>query len=661
MEEKLAQKLNLQAMANAVRALSLDMVEAAQSGHPGMPLGAADIITTLFTRVLKHRPDDPAWLDRDRFVLSAGHASAMLYSTLHLCGYPLTLEDLKNFRQLGSVTSGHPEYEPKIGVESTTGPLGQGIGMAVGMAIAEKLLAARYPDTTDHFTWVLAGEGCLMEGISHEVCSLAGTLELKKLILLFDNNDNTIDGRGSLACTDDYVMRFKSYGWDTFAVDGHDFDALEKVMLAARESSAPAFIQCKTRIGKFSPLEDSHSAHGSVLGKDRATLTRRNLGMNETSFYIPEDVKLQWKESARQRGVAYADWQSRFNALSSEDQDFCRAVSIGREKLDGVIDKFKAEQSAESSAATRSLSGYVLERLVASFPELIGGSADLTGPNCTHTSASIALNSSDAAANYLHYGVREHAMGAIMNGLALHGPFTPYGGTFLAFADYMKPAIRLSALMNRRVVYVMTHDSIALGEDGPTHQPVEQLSTYRALPNLTVLRPADRQEVAEAWQVALEQQGPSMLVLSRQAVRDTGQPYRKSNQVKLGGYLLLAAEKEPQVTLIASGSEVPLALQAAQALDGEFACDVVSMPSLGLFLQQPQKYRESVLRGTHALVIEPAAHSGWEKLMCNELSFVDLASFGASGKQDVLLRYYGFVAEHIADRIRTLHTIKGAK
>ncbi len=639
----------LQQMAHAVRALSVDMVEAAGSGHPGMPLGAADIITVLFGTVLKHKPSDPLWPDRDRFVLSAGHASAMLYATLHLAGYPLSEQELRNFRQLGAVTSGHPEVEQHLGIECTTGPLGQGIGMGVGMAIAERAARARNPEGIDHYTWVLAGEGCLMEGISHEACSLAGRLRLSRLILLFDDNNNTIDGRGSLSCSDDVPARFRAYGWETLEADGHSYAAIEAVLNEAKTKDRPVMVRFKTTIGRFSPLADSHAAHGSVLGAERAAETRRALGLETTPFTIAPGVTELWKSACSRNAAAYAEWQK--NAHKT-------VAKIDEAQLEHLVDAYKRDAAGKDATATRAASGEVLSALTAGLPNLIGGSADLTGPTQTLTDSSVAFDDSEEPAeapNYIYYGVREHGMGAVMNGIALHGPFVPYGGTFLAFGDYMKPAIRLAAIMGQQVIFVMTHDTIAIGEDGPTHQPVEHFSAYRSVPNLLVIRPADRTEVAEGWQVALQNGGrPSMIVLTRLPVEPVFSEYRKENLVAEGGYLVVKADGVPAVTLVASGSELAPMKEAAKSLAADgITCDVVSMPCLELFLEKSDAERGSVIRGKKVIVVEAASTPGWDRLVPGDVSFHAMRTFGASGKKDALVKHFGYDARSIDAAVRS--------
>lgn len=633
----------LEVMANAVRALSIDMVEAAGSGHPGMPLGAADVATVLFSEFMKHNPADPQWARRDRFVLSAGHASAMLYALLHLSGYPLTMEDLRAFRQLHSPTSGHPEYLPAKGIECTTGPLGQGIGMAVGIAIAEAMEGASLPEEDRHRTWVLAGDGCLMEGISHEACSLAGRLGLERLTVIYDANNNTIDGTVDIACTDDPRMRFESYRWATKEIDGHDVKAIREAFRWAAAQDRPTLIVARTTIGKFSTLADSHKAHGTVLGDDYARKARIAMGMGSVPFEIPAEATQRWSEAIAK--------------LPSVQLYRAGDITAGESRLEfsvlqEVTDHYKRTCDTTSPVASRVASGEVLDRLALAVSDLVGGSADLTGPTCTATSISKPFDGKDG--NFVYYGVREHGMGAIMNGIALHGPFVPYGGTFLAFADYMKPAVRLAALMGQQVIYVMTHDSIGLGEDGPTHQPIEQLSTYRSLPNLLVFRPADRIEVAEAWEIALaHRDGPSMIILARQESRPVS-TYRSENLVRRGGYLVRRSPSNPDLTLVASGTELAPTIEAAEILEARgFFCDVISLPCLELLQSQPESYRERLFRSDHVLVVEAAATPGWERLGYGGISFHSMTGFGASGTKDDLLQHFGYTPDGIVAAVET--------
>ncbi|MDF2094708.1 transketolase [Aquibaculum arenosum] len=649
-------------LANAIRALSMDAVQKAKSGHPGMPMGMADVATVLFDRFLKFDPQRPDWPDRDRFVLSAGHGSMLLYSLLHLTGYPdMTLEELKNFRQLGSRTAGHPEYGHAKGIETTTGPLGQGLGNAVGMALAERIMAARFgKDLVDHFTYAIAGDGCLMEGISHEVGSLAGHLNLGKLIVLFDDNGISIDGATSLSCSDDQLRRFESYGWQTFQVDGHDPEAVAAAIAAAQvDTTKPALIACRTVIGFGSPNKQGTAAtHGAPLGDDEIAATREALGWPHAPFEIPDAVLEAWRAIGR-RGAATADaWEARLQAAPAElRQEFQRRMAGDLpEGFDQAILDFKRKvQSEQPKVATRQASGNVIETLAGILPELVGGSADLTGSNNTKAKAQQPITADDYSGQYVYYGIREHGMAAAMNGLALHGGVVPYGGTFLVFSDYCRPSIRLSALMGKRVVYVMTHDSIGLGEDGPTHQPVEHLAALRAMPNLNVFRPADAIETAECWQVALQtQERPSILALTRQGLPTVRQEAGEDNWSALGAYILSPAAGARQATLFASGSEVHLALQAqAQLREEGISAAVVSMPSWELFLEQPPHYRDEVMGpGALPVAIEAAGPFGWPRWLGPDGVYIGMQGFGASGPAEQLYEHFGITVDAIVKAVR---------
>jgi transketolase len=626
-------------MANAIRFLAIDAVEAAKSGHPGMPMGMADVATVLFTRFLKYDAADPDWPDRDRFVLSAGHGSMLLYALLYLTGYPdIDLEQIENFRQLASRTAGHPEYGHAAGIETTTGPLGQGLANAVGMAVAERILADRFgTDLVDHHTWVIAGDGCLMEGISHEAASLAGHLRLGKLIVLYDDNQITIDGPTELTTSDDAPARFEAYGWATASVDGHDGEAVTAAIQAARTSQRPSLIACRTTIGYGAPSKAGTAAtHGAPLGAEEAAGTRKALGWPHAPFEVPEAILAAWRQAGARGGAAASAWRQRLTAQEAETRAEFERVMAGEPPpaLAAAIDDFKREMAASApSLATRQASGQVLERINAVLPEAIGGSADLSGSNNTRTPAHRAIAHDDFGGRYLYYGVREHAMAAAMNGMALHGGLIPYAGTFLVFADYCRPAMRLSALMRQRVIYVMTHDSIGLGEDGPTHQPVEHLASLRAIPGLNVFRPADAVEVAECWALALRAKDrPSVIALTRQAVPALRLAHSQENLSALGAYEIVAAEGEARVTLLATGSEVGLAAEARHLLQADgIATRVVSMPCWELFEAQDAAYREAVLGpGTVRIAVEAALRQGWERYLCDQGGFVGMASFGAS-------------------------------
>jgi transketolase len=641
-----------QDMANAIRALAMDAVEKAKSGHPGMPMGMADVATVLFTRFLKFDPAHPDWPDRDRFVLSAGHGSMLLYSLLHLTGYAdMTLGELKNFRQLGSRTAGHPEHGHAQGIETTTGPLGQGLANAVGMALAERLLNARFGDAlVDHYTYVIAGDGCLMEGISHEAISLAGHLRLAKLIVLFDDNSISIDGPTSLSVSDDQLARFKASGWNTAACDGHDPAAVATAIAAARASDRPTLIACRTTIGYGAPKKGGTAAtHGSPLGAEEVAGAREKLGWPYPPFELPAPVLESWRAAGSRGGADFAAWTKRL-ANSAERDEFARRM---RGELPdgfaGAISALKRKISAEApKLATRQSSQAVIDALAPVMPELLGGSADLTGSNNTKGKGMEPVTSGDFSGRYVYWGVREHGMASAMNGLALHKGVVPFGGTFLVFTDYCRPAIRLSALMGQRVVYVMTHDSIGLGEDGPTHQPVEHLASLRAIPNLLVFRPADTIETAECWALALASADrPSILALSRQGVPTVRTEHTDENLSAHGGYVLSPSKGERQVTLIATGTEVEIALAAQKRLQEDgIAAAVVSLPCWELFDAQPAHYRDEVL-GTEALkiAIEAASTFGWERYVGADGAVIGMTGFGASAPAPDLYRHFGITAD----------------
>ncbi len=646
-------------MANAIRALAMDAVERAKSGHPGMPMGMADVATVLFTQFLKFDASDPAWPDRDRFVLSAGHGSMLLYAILHLTGFPgMSMDELRNFRQLGSKTAGHPEHGHAPGIETTTGPLGQGLANAVGMALAERLLNARFGDAVvDHRTYALVGDGCLMEGISHEAISLAGHLKLNKLIVLFDDNSISIDGATSLSVSDQQVERFQASGWATHRVDGHDPAAVGAAIAAAQRADKPVLIACKTIIGFGAPgKQGKASTHGEPLGADEIKGAREKLGWPYPPFELPGPVAAAWRAAGRRGAAAREAWQTRAGHERVRLGE--AAVANGNKALQAAIAEAKAEFAATpSKIATRVASQKVLERLVPALPALIGGSADLTTSNGTRTKQHKAITPGDFSGNYLHYGVREHAMAAAMNGMALHGGIVPYGGTFLVFSDYCRPAIRLSALMGQRVIYVMTHDSIGLGEDGPTHQPVEHLSALRAIPNLNVFRPADAIETAECWELALAAtSAPSILALTRQAVPLLGDQPARENRSAKGAYVLAeAAGGARQVTLLATGSEVEVAL-AARTLLAEQGIEaaVVSMPCWELFAAQDVAYRSAVLGSAPRVAVEAAVAHGWERWIGERGSFIGMAGFGASAPAVKLFEHFQITPAQVAATARAL-------
>ena len=649
-------------MANAIRALAMDAVQQADSGHPGMPMGMADVATVLFSKFLKFDPSDPHWPDRDRFILSAGHGSMLLYSLLYLTGYPdMTLDELKRFRQLGARTAGHPEYGHASGIETTTGPLGQGLGNSVGFALAERHLRQRFGEVVDHFTYVIAGDGCLMEGVGQEAITLAGHLGLGRLIVLFDDNGISIDGPTSLTTSEDHKKRFAAAGWHVQGVDGHDAEAVTRALRKARNvTDKPSLIACKTIIGYGAPTKAGTAAtHGSPLGKDEIAGARAKLGWTAGPFEIPEPVFTAWRKIGARGKSARRKWTKLHGAMAEGE----RAEFDRRQKgdipavVDETIKAFKAKMAADKpSWATRKSSQEALEVINPVLPDTIGGSADLTGSNNTKTATIKGQTLADPAGRYVYYGIREHAMAAAMNGLALHGGVIPYGGTFMVFTDYCRGSIRLSALMGIRVIYVMTHDSIGLGEDGPTHQPVEHLAALRAIPNLLVMRPADAIETAECWQIALESwKTPSIVALTRQnlpTVRGAGD----ENLCKRGAYIL-AGESSAGVRLIASGSEVQLALAARDQLakDG-IAAAVVSMPSWELFAQQDDAYRAGVLGpdGTVRVACEAATGFGWERWLGSKGAFVGMKGFGASAKASDLYKHFGITAEAIAAEARRL-------
>jgi transketolase len=651
-------------MANAIRALAMDAVERANSGHPGMPMGMADAATALFTGPLTYDALHPDWPDRDRFVLSAGHGSMLLYALLHLTGYAdMTMAEIRNFRQLGSLTPGHPEHGHAGGIETTTGPLGQGLANAVGMAIAERHLAARFgADLVDHRTWVLAGDGCLMEGVSHEAASLAGHLRLAKLAVLFDDNHVSIDGPTGLAVSDDALARFRAYGWATEAVDGHDGAAVAAALERAKASDRPTLIACRTIIGYGAPHKQGTAAtHGAPLGEAEVKAARERLGWPHPPFEVPGPILARWREAGRRGAKAHAAWRERLaRAEPGRRARFEAAIggAIGGDWRALLAAHRKALVKAPQAVATRKASELALEVLTGAIPELLGGSADLTGSNNTKTSHTAPLRHDDFGGRYVHYGVREHAMAAAMNGMALHGGVIPYGGSFLVFTDYCRPAIRLAALMRKRVIFVMTHDSIGLGEDGPTHQPIEHLASLRAIPNLLVMRPADAIETAECWEIALlATDRPSVLALSRQNLP----PLRRDadeNRCARGGYVLAEAEGA-RATLIGTGSEVAVALAARDELATRgIAARVVSLPCWELFEEQDEAYRRAVLGpGTVRVAVEAGVSLGWERYVGDGGAMVGLSGFGASAPAGRLFQHFGITpAAVVAAALARLRT-----
>jgi len=651
----------LRHMADALRALAMDAVEAAQSGHPGMPMGMADAATVLFTRFLNFDPARPDWPDRDRFVLSAGHGSMLLYGLLYLTGYAdMTMDEIKRFRQLGSRTAGHPERGHASGIETTTGPLGQGLGNSVGMALAERILAARFgKDLVDHYTYVFAGDGCLMEGISQEAISLAGHLRLSKLIVLWDDNGISIDGGTTLSTSENQLARFAAAGWDTTSVDGHDTEALAAAISEARTSVRPSLIACKTTIAFGAPTKAGTAAsHGAALGAAEIAGARQRLGWNEPPFVIPEDVLKFWREAGARGAKLSAAWQKRLESSDAKTRaDFSRGMK-GDLPPEAVTALAQARAKAASDApkiATRQASGNVLDLLAPVMPELIGGSADLTGSNNTKAKSHKVISAKDFSGGYIHYGIREHGMAAAMNGLAAHGGVIPYGGTFLVFADYCRPSIRLSALMGLRVIYVLTHDSIGLGEDGPTHQPVEHLASLRAIPHLLVFRPADAVETAECWEIALKQPAtPSVLALTRQSVPALRKD-ATDNKSARGAYVLAEAKAKRQVTILSTGSEVSLALAARDLLaQKNVDAAVVSMPCWELFDRQDAAYKKTVLGSAPLVAVEAALRFGWDRYIGPGGGFVGMTGFGASAPAPDLYKHFGITAEAVCSAAQAL-------
>ncbi len=645
-------------MANAIRALAMDAVEQAKSGHPGLPMGAADVATVLFTRFLKFDPADPAWPDRDRFVLSAGHGSMLLYALFYLLGYPqMTIEEIKRFRQLGSLTPGHPEHGHTAGVETTTGPLGQGLANAVGMAIAERHLAAVFGgDIVDHTTYVLASDGDLMEGISQEAIALAGHLQLKKLIVLYDDNGISIDGPTSLSDSVDQLERFRSARWAASRIDGHDPAAIAGAIEAAKKSDRPSLIACRTTIGFGAPNKGgTEKAHGSALGADEIAAARQQLGWTSPAFEIPPAILASWRAAGERGRSSRLDWQKRLAALAPDRRAEFERRSGGKlpVKLAAAVASVKQQLgSSPKHIATRAASELALDALTAVLPEMVGGSADLTGSNNTRAKAMKVLSAVDYSGRFIHYGVREHGMAAAMNGMALHGGVIPYSGTFLVFSDYCRPAIRLAALMGQRVIHVMTHDSIGLGEDGPTHQPVEHLAALRAIPNLNVFRPADAVETIECWQLALESKdGPSILALTRQNVPQLRGGFDERNRSAAGAYELIAADDDSAiVSLFASGSEVAIAAEAKKLLaTRKISARVVSVPCFELFLAAPADKRAAVVGDAKVNVaVEAGIRQGWDAIIGSAGSFVGMTSFGASAPYQDLYQRFGLTAEKVA-------------
>ena len=643
-------------MANAIRFLSVDAIENASAGHPGTPMGAADEATVLFSRYLKFDPAAPTWPDRDRFILSSGHACLLLYSLLYLTGYEeMTLEQLRNVRQFGSKTPGHPEYDPATGVETTTGPLGQGLATGVGMALAERLLNARFGDNVvDHYTYVLAGDGCLMEGISHEAISFAGHLGLSKLIVLWDDNRCTDDGITDLSVSDDQLTRFRACGWHVQSVDGHNPAALSAAIETARRVERPSLIGCRTTIGYGAPTKaGTRSTHGAPLGEAEIALARDNLGWPHPPFVVPADVLSAWRAAAARGAQARQSWEARLAALEPARRDEFKRMVSGTlsDGWQDALEAYKRRIGEERPTwSTANASGEALEVLTAAIPELIGGSADLSGSVRTKTQYIEPITPGDFTGRYFHYGVREHAMAAAMNGMALHGGIVPYSGTFVVFSDYMRPAMRLAAMMKQRVIYVLTHDSIGMGGGGPTHQPVEHLPALRAMPNLNVLRPADAVETAECWAIALsDEDTPSALVLTKQDLPAVRTVHVENNLCARGAYVLAEADGARAVTLLATGSEVSVALAARETLQAEgVPTAVVSMPCWERFDAQDETYRKTVLgEGTVRIAIEAAARLGWAEYLGDNGEFLGVDTYGASAPPEELFRHFGITPENV--------------
>ena len=646
----LEKKKNQQEMANAIRALSIDAIEKANSGHPGMPLGMADVATVLFSNFLRFDPTMPDWINRDRFVLSAGHGSMLLYAISYLLGYKdCNLKQIKNFRQLGSKTAGHPEYGLLRSVETTTGPLGQGFANSVGMALAEKILNQKFGNLINHNTWVVVGDGCLMEGISQEAISFAGHNNLKKLIVLFDNNKISIDGPTSLTCSDNHLKRFEASNWNTLEIDGHNFSEIEIALKTATNSDKPTFISCKTIIGYGSPNRSGkETSHGAPLGKEEAIKTKINLNWNHNNFFIPEKILNNWRKIGNKGLKIRKTWERKFNQSKLKNK---LSNQVRFKKLSRTKDylKFLKDISENTiTEATRKSSQKTLEFLHTKIDNFLGGSADLTGSNLTKTSYS---NVNGKNLNYIHYGVREHLMAAAMNGIAVHKGFIPYGGTFLVFSDYCKNSIRLSAMMKQQVIYVFTHDSIGLGEDGPTHQPIEHLSGLRSIPNLNVFRPCDAIETFESWEIALNNANkPSILALSRQNLPLLRKDYKK-NQTSKGGYFL-KDQKKYEITLIASGSEVSVAKNTSIFLETKgIKSNLVSMPCVEIFAAQSKTYKEKILGSKPRVIIEASSTHGWHKFLDKNDLIFGIDEFGESGKANHLFDHFGLTQERISKKI----------
>ena len=644
----------LQQMASAIRVLSAEAIEKANSGHPGMPLGMADVATVLFGKYIRLNPDAPRWFNRDRFVLSAGHGSMLLYALFYLLGYQdISIEDIKNFRQLGAKTAGHPEYGHLRGIDMTTGPLGQGISSAVGMALAEREINAKWgDDLCNHYTYVICGDGCLMEGISEEAISLAGLWKLNKLIVFWDNNNITIDGTVDKSNATDQIARFQAVGWNTISINGHNYDEISAAIEQAQHSDKPTLIACKTTIGFGAPHKQGTSkVHGAPLGAEELSLLKEGLGWISEPFEVPAEIMASWRAAGQKTAAEYQNWQQK----AEKDNKFLAFIHNELpENWEKALDELKIKAIKEQiKVATRKASQMCLENLVQYVPQMVGGSADLAASNLTFVEGMKTITAADYAGNNVMYGIREHAMGAIMNGMALHGGVIPYGGTFFVFSDYMRPAMRLAALMGLRVIYVLTHDSIGVGEDGPTHQPIEHLAAYRAMPNINVYRPCDVVETAEAWQLATkDEHTPSILALSRQSVPILRMDSTENKTAK-GGYIISASEGVARATLIATGTEVSMAVAAQKQLKNlGIEVNVVSMPCQELFNKQSAEYKQSVLGNTPRIAIEAGSTFGWERYVGDNGAILGIDSFGASGKGDEVYEHFDLTIDKVVETVK---------
>ena len=641
-------------MANAIRFLAMDAVQEANSGHPGMPMGMADVATVLFKNFININPDKPDWPDRDRFVLSAGHGSMLLYALHYLLGYKdMPIENIKNFRQINFNTAGHPEFGHAMGIETTTGPLGQGLATSVGMALSEKLLSKKFgADLVNHFTYVIAGDGCLQEGISHEAIEFSGHLKLSKLIVLWDDNQISIDGSTNLSNSANQISRFKAAGWHTQSIDGHNYLEIETAIANAKKSKKPSLIACKTKIGFGAPnLAGTSKTHGAPLGSEEIVATRKALGWQHKPFEIPKEILSDWKQTTERAKILSDNWEKNLQQNPKKNRFLSYIDGIIPESYERKINTFVKQMKKEMpKLATRQASQKTLEVINKSIPFTLGGSADLTGSNLTKTNGMKSISSRNFSGNYIHYGIREHAMGSIMNGVALHKGFIPYGGTFLVFSDYMRASIRLSALMSLRVVYVLTHDSIGLGEDGPTHQPIEHLAILRSTPNLNLIRPADIVETAEAWDIALKTNGPTVLALSRQGLKAFRSEKSSENKVSKGGYVLHENSKKRDLTIIATGSEIEIAMEASSLLSNDgINAAVVSLPCWELFDKQDYNYKSNVLGECPRIAIEAGTEMGWTKYIGEKGIFIGMNSFGASGPASELYKHFGITSDAVVN------------